>query len=863
MKLLRRLWHLLNRSRYESELVSEMNEHRASMHDPSTFGDTHRLLERSRDEWGWNWLDDAMQDLMVGTRALMRSPSFTVTAALILSFGIGLNVTLYQFVGVAMLRPPAIKSVASWARFVDAEPRGTSTTVPYPLAEFVKANSNVLAAVLVESQASVGWGKDASEQIDCSFVSANWFDELGYGPLHGRMLSESIDTRSDIPSIVVSYTFWMNHLGGDANVVGTTAYIDRKPVLIAGVTSKMFPGLDFSVPACFIPITQREYFYPQSAFLRAWNSSTVDMYGRFREGLSTPAVREGLRVTVQAASREHPEIKNDHWLEPRLATDAFMSDGQRTDIFMVLSLMAALTIVVLMVAAANLGNLVMSRAAGRVRELGVRMALGARRSRIIRQLVIESVPLVALGVAGSLLLATIVSTTIATLADFPPYFDFSLDWRTIGVAIALGGIGLVVAGLLPAWKVAQQHLIQAIKDGGSQLTQSLDRALMRRVLVAAQVAGSCILLIVAGMMVRSVQRVVTGDVGFDYERAAVLSMPLGRYGITGEAARSYWYAVRDRAIANPAIASAAIVTAPPLGGRVYETGYNATPGLRTLSQNVDPEYFETMKIPMVSGRVFGANEAGSLVVSRRLALEMYGTLDVLGQAFPKSAGGRSRSSSDVARLAAPEGIIVGVAEDAHSIKVNAIDVAELYRPLKLEDFSQVSMVARARTDADLLVPILREAASMDARVIPVAHAMHEDFDKAMQGPRIAGAVTSAIGLVTLILACLGIFGVVSYGMALRTKEIGIRVALGASRPALLRSLVRNILTPVIAGMVLGAVVAVPVGGALRAEPFYLENVDPAVFVIALIVLLLAGAIAALWPASRMLRGNPVESLRHS
>ena len=859
----RRLWHLVNRSRHERELISEMNEHRASMHDPSKFGDTHRLLERSRDEWGWNWLDDAMQDLAVGTRSLLRSPSFALTASLILAFGIGLNVTLYQFVRVALLRPPAIKSVASWARFIDAEPRGNSTTVPYPLTEFVKENSTVLAAVIVESQASVAWGKEGTEQAVSSFVSANWFDELGYGPLHGRLLSEAIDTRSDIPSIVVSHAFWTNRLGANPDVAGTTAYIDRKPVIIAGVAPEEFPGLDFTVPSIFIPISQREYFYPESAFLRAWNSSTVDMYGRLRDGVSAAAAREGLRATVQAASREHPQIKSDHWLEPRLATDAFMSAGQRRDIFMVLSLIGALTTIVLMVAAANLGNLVMSRATGRVRELGVRMALGARRSRIVRQLVIESVPLVALGVAGSLLFAQVVATTIALAADFPSYLDFSIEWRTVGVAMALGAVGLIVAGLLPAWKVAQQQLIDAIKDGGHQVSRSLDRALMRRVMVAAQVAGSCVLLIVAGMMVRSVQRVISGSVGFDYEKAAVLEMPLGRYGITGEAARSYWYAVSERVRANPAVENAAIVTAPPLGGRVYETGYNDTPGLRTMSQNVDPEYFATMDIPLISGRLFAADEQGSLIISRRLAIEMYGTLDVLGQAFPKSAGGRSRASGDVAKLAAPEGTIVGVAADAHSIKVNATDVAELYRPLMPEDFSMVFLVARARGDAGTLPPILREAGSQDPRVIPVAHAMREDFDKEMQGPQIAGAVTAAIGLVTLALACLGIFGVVSYGMALRTKEIGIRVALGAHQPALLRVLVRNVMTPVLIGIVLGMMVAVPVGSALRTEPFYLQNVDPIAFAGALAVLLLAGTTAAVWPALKLLRGNPVEALRHS
>ena len=845
----RRLWHLVNRRRHERELVEEMRAHREGMHDPARFGDTHRLIERSRDAWGWNWLDDAVQDLLVGVRTLRRSPSFAITASLILAFGIGLNLTFHQFINAALLRPPAIKAAESWARFLDAHPHGSRSSVPYQLAEFVKANTDVLAAVLVEERASTAWGLDAAEQIDATFVSANWFDELGYGPLHGRVLTEAIDTSSDIPSVVLGFRFWQNRLGGDPSVVGTTAYLDRKAVVVAGVAPPDFPGLDFDAPDVFIPISQREYFYPDSAALRVWGGPDgVDMYGRLRDGVPPAAARESLRATMQAAAQAHPEIGADHWLEPLLATRRFMRDDERIGILVVLSLVAVLTGLVLVVAAANLGNVVMSRATGRVRELGVRMALGARRSRIIRQLVIEAVPLVTLGVAGSVGFVAIASQILTTQASLPAYIHLSPDWRTMVMAIGLGGVALVVTGLIPAWKVAQQHLIEAIKDGGQHVSQQLDRSLLRRVMVAAQVGGSCVLLVVAAMMVRSVQRVVTGSIGFDYERAAVLQLPLARHGFNDEAAQSYWYLVKDRVLAHPAVEHAAIVTAPPLGGRVFQTGYHDAPAVRTFVQSVDPEYFSTMQIPLVTGRPFRPNEAGAAIVSRRLALEMYGTLDVVGRGFPKSEARHT---------------IVGIAADAHSIKVNATDATELYVPLELRDFSEVFLVARARADADVLPPILREAGSADARVIPVARLMRDDFDSEMVGPRLAGALTSAIGLVTLALACLGIFGVVSYGVALRTKEIGIRIALGARQPTLIRVLVRHVLSPVAIGTVLGLAIAAAIGRVLSAEPFYLQSVDPVAFAGALVVLLLAGIIAALWPAIKVLRGNPMDALRHS
>ena len=849
----RRLWYLINRSRHERDLVREMHDHRESMRDPSRFGDTHRLIEQSRDAWGWTWLDEAMQDLAVGIRTLRRSPSFAITATLILAFGIGINVTLLQMMQVGLLRPPAIKNADSWVRFLRAAPESTTTSVPYPLAEFVRDHNSVLAAVLVESSGNVAWGRDGADQIGASFVSTNWFSELGYGALDGRTFSDALDASSDIPPVVLGHTFWQNRLGAASNLVGTTAYIDRKPVRIVGIAPAQIPGLELDVPDVFIPIRQRGYFYPESALLRDWTDGTVAMYGRLRAGVSADVAREALRQTMQAIASERPEVKSNEWLEPLLARHNFLRPSERTAVLAVIGLLSALTGLVLVVAAANLGNLVMSRATGRVRELGVRMALGARRSRIVRQLVIESVPLVVLGVLGSLAFSRTTVALIAAAGSLPPYLDFSIEWRTVVVAVALGALALAVVGLLPAWKVAQQHLIDAIKDGGQNVSRALDRTLMRRAMVVAQVAGSCLLLIIAGMTIRSVQRALETSTGFDYERAAVLSMPLDRYGITGDAARLHWYAVKERVRAHPEVETAAIVTAAPLGGRVFQTKYNDTPSLDTLVQAVDPEYFAVMRIPLVSGRVFGPADAKTAIVSRRLALAMYGTLEVLGQGFPKRVPAGSPDHAT----------IIGVASDAHSIKVEANNVTELYVPLKPSDFSEVFLIARARSDVDRLPPILREAGTLDSRVIPTAHTMREDFDRRMQGPRLTSAIASGIGLLTLALACLGIFGVVSYGVALRTKEIGIRVALGAQQPALLRAIVRQVMTPVGVGVVIGLALAIPAGLALGTEPFYLEGTDPLTIASALAVFLAAGAAAALWPAYQVLRRNPLQALRHS
>jgi putative ABC transport system permease protein len=848
MTWLCRIWYLLNRRRFEQDLVREMAAHRDQMADPRAFGDPHRLLERSRDAWGWNWLDDAMQDLRLGVRTLARSPSFTISATLILTFGLGLNVTLYQMANAALLSPPAIKSPETLARFHRWAPHNRSTGVPYPVTDFVNTHPSALSSVLAESGGRAAWGQDAIDQVEVSFVSSNWFDELGYGPLLGRVFTEAVDgQRSAEPGAVLAHDFWQTRFGGDPSVVGTTVYLDRRPVSVIGVAPRELPGLDFDAPDLFLPIVKREYFYPQSTFLRAWDADTVAMYGRLRPGISAAAARESLRGTMKAIAAEQPDIKADEWLEPMMAGDHFRPPDERIAILAVLSFLGLLTTLVLVVASANLGNLVLSRATGRTRELGVRIALGARRSRIVRQLLVETFPLAVLGAAGSLLFASWATGLITTLANLPTYLNLAIDWRSIVISGAFAAIALVVVGVLPAWKVAQQELVAAIKDGGQQVSLRLDRTRVRRLMVVAQVAGSCLLLAIAGMLTRSLQRVLAGDLGFEYGSAAVLEMPLGRYGMSGEAARAYWYAVKQRVRANPEVVEAAIVTAAPLGGRTFETGYNDTPQLHTLSQHIDPEYFSLMGIPIIAGRLFAPGESDAVIISQRLAREMYGSGPVLGQGFPRSA---------------PENTVVGIAADAHTIQVSATNVAELYRPLSLNDFSLVFLVVRARGDVTRLPPILREAAALDPRVIPSTRLMRDDFDHRMRGPRIASAISAGIGALTLLLACLGIFGVVSYGVALRTKEIGIHMALGARRSAIMRLILGQVLAPVASGMACGLLLAIPAGIALSGEPFYVQRVDPTAYALALGVFALAATLAACLPTFRVLKNDPIRSLRH-
>ncbi|MGH9219590.1 MAG: ABC transporter permease, partial [Vicinamibacterales bacterium] len=487
---LRRVWYLLNRRRYERDLVEEMRDHRASMHDPDRFGDTHRFIEQSRDAWGWNWLDDATQDLKLGVRGLMGSPTFAITGALILTFGIGLNLTLFQMVNVTLLKPPAITRPETLARFTRNAPGDTSGTVAYRITQAVARENTVLSTVLVDAFTPMMWGDDM-QAVSASFVSPNWFSELGGRMAEGRGFSPTIDGPGSATVAVVNHQFWRTTLGSDPSIVGKTVRINRIPVTVIGISSREFTGLELDQPAVWLVMEQREHFYPESAFLRAWDTDNTHMYGRLKDGVSPSAARESLRALMRRLHEERPnDTRPDEWLEPAMGSMNFMTSRERALFLARISLVASLTTLVLIVAAANIGNLVLSRATGRSRELGVRVALGARRSRIVRQLMIETLPLALLGAVGGVLFGSWSAGTIAVFGGMPDNITFAPDWQTLTVSGVMTVVALTVIGAVPAWKVSRQELTAAIKDGGQQVSMSLDKARLRRLLMGAQVCGS-------------------------------------------------------------------------------------------------------------------------------------------------------------------------------------------------------------------------------------------------------------------------------------------------------------------------------------------------------------------------------------
>ena len=846
----RRLWYLLNRRRLERDLQREMEIHRAQMAEPRGFGNTLRLREESNDAWGWRWLDEACRDLRFAARTLRQSPGFTIGASLVLALGIGLNLTLFQIYNATFLQPLNVRDIETLVRFERLSNRGRSRTVPYPATQHVRANNTVLSAVLVAARyRDIQWN-DFENRLTAQFVSANWFAETGYNATAGRLFHETVDDAPDAqPAVVIKESFWTNRLNSDPNIVGSSVRINNLPATVVGILPKGYRGLSDDESEVFLPIRQMGYFFPGVTFETAWDASgSVDMYGRLKPGVPLAAARDSLRFVMDELAVQHPDhVRQGDWLEPYSAVTRFETPSQRQQRVLAVTGVSFLSLLVLTVACANLGNFVLSRAIGRLRELSIRIALGAGRWRVMRLLLAESALIAGIAATIGLALSS-VAFRVMNAAGLP--LNVTIDWRTILAAVAVASFAMIAIGLLPTWAISRGNIGSVIKDGGQTVSSGLGRTRLRSLLTTVQVGGSCIFLIFAGMTAQSLQRLLTP--GFDFERIAVLEVSsLAGRNIDQN---SYWTGVRTNVASMSETEDLALVLYPPLSGFTsIWTNPPEAPHLSILVNSVEPQFFNVMRVPIVAGRNFelGDDPQNSAIISRRLAMNVYGTLNVVGQQLPRTPGPNDKKTWT----------IVGVAEDAHAIQFEP-NAAEIYFPLDLHQTKRAWLIARARNEGRLLLGPMKEAAQTVDKNVPVqARLMSSDFRQKQNEAATLSSITLSLALATLVLACIGVFGVVSYGTSLRRKEISIRLALGAKNRSLVALLMRQSGSPAAIGVLCGLGIAFAASKVLEAQRVYLGSLDAPLLLSVVAVIGVTCGVAALLPSVRALRTDVAQTLR--
>jgi predicted permease len=780
------------------------------------------------------WLDRLGQDVRYAARTLARSPGFTATAVLVLAIGIGMNIAAFSLFNMVALEPLPVRDPGSLVRLERRSPQNYTSEMPYVSAIFYGDHAKSLKSMIAVLGVPPVQLDDDLQRTSASFATANYFSELGARAAVGRLFEPAREGEATAPPVVVlSYTLWQHRFNGDPGVVGRTVKLNRKPATVVGVTPYEFASLGGQNPDVWIPMAQQPYFVADSTLLTDPGASSVRMWGRLAPGVTAKMAAEELKALTNELRRQYPkDIWDDEYIDIHAGGHLQV---MQPEMYQVAAMVALLTLLILAVACANLGGLLLARAVTREREIGIRMAIGASRGRIFRQLATESAVLSLLGATAGLVLSSLGLRVALAEFDAPGFLSARPDWRVLVFTFGMAMAAAVFFGFAPALQIARQRQ---------------NKTKVRQALIGLQVAVSCVLLIVAGLLVRATLHVLYTDPGFAYEHLLSVDAQLAQHDYSPAAAKAYLDAMQERIRALPGVKSASLVKLPPLGHAVSRMDEQIDGHPVPIYPNwVTPGLFETMGIPVRLGRTFYAGEKNAVIVSESMARREWPGQNPIGQQLPN--GGAKDT-------------VVGVVGDAHVNAVNDDDAVEQYWPAQQADMPDMVVMVRAAGEPDNLPPMIKGISeSMDGKLFPEIRQIKVLYQDNVLDliENIARAVTLT-GLVAVLLAAVGIIGLVSFSVSQRMKEIAIRMALGAGKAQLLTAVLRQFAWPVAIGIAAGAGIAAAASRVLRIALYGVSNLDPASYAAAILVLMAILGLGALLPARRALRLDLAKTLHY-
>lgn len=834
-ELIRRIHYLINRRRLDAELENDMEFHRemAARAGRNNFGNILRLREQAYEASGWTWLDRLIQDLRYGIRILLRAPGFTLMAVLVLAIGIGVNVAAFSLFDMVALKPLPVSGANRIVRLERRSPNSYTSEMAYPSFVFYREHARTLSAAMAVLGVPPMQIDDDLQPTSASFVTSNYFTELGTRAAYGRMLDPSYDTSPAAPPVVVlSYGLWQRRFGSDPSVVGRVIHLNKKAATVVGVTPYAFASLGGQHPDVWLPMAQQPYFIQSSTVLRDWSASSIRMWGKLAPGVSAKAAEQELRSLTDALRLQHPDaVWTDEYIQ---SSPGGHMQVMQPEMYQVAAMVAVLTLLILIVACANLGGLMLARAVTRQHEIGIRIAIGAGRGRIFRQLATESLLLGAIGSIVSLALASGVIRLVLTKVDAPRWLSALPDWRVVLFTVGMTAVATLFFGLMPALQIARQRR---------------QKTIARQILVGAQIAASSVLLIVAALLLRATQHALYTDPGFGYEQLVSVDPQLGHHGYTPAAARAYLDQMESRLRMIPGVASVSLVKLPPLGHVVSRMKQEIGGRVVMVYPNwVAPDFFRTMGIPLRLGRTFYTGEKHAVIVSESFARQQWPGQNPLGQMIGDGA------SKDT---------VVGVAGDAHINALSDDDAAEHYWPAEQDDMPDMVLIVRSAGEPGSLAPAVKAISeSLDVSLFPEVRQLKLLYRQNVEGIETLGAILSLVGLVAVSLAAVGIVGLVAFVVTQRTKEIAIRMALGARASAVLIAVLRQFLWPLVVGLTVGTGFAALGSKFLRVALYGVSNLDPASYAMAIATLSAIVLLSMLLPAARTLRLNLASILHH-
>lgn len=882
-KMKSRLRTIFSRRRLDREMEEEMRGHvemrrRANMASGMDakeanraaaveFGHAESVKETCRDERRMGWLEDFAQDVRFALRTFGKNPGFTVVAVFTLALGIGANTAIFSVVNALLFRPLPFREPDRLVWIQNGDPMDTGlssqTTRAFNFAEWreQKHSFESLGAYFAFFD-YIGYTLTTDgepSRLQCISISQDFLPTLGVQPRLGRTFTEE-ECRWNAPqTILLTDSFWKRRFNGRPDIVGQTVTLNNTPTRIAGV---MPPSFDFS--GIFVPGSKIDIIapFPISKETDQWGN-TLSVIGRLKPGVSVAQAQAEFDLMLQHQQKDHPERGVFH---ARMTSLPQKINGQLRRAFLILFGAVGC---VLLIACANVSNLLLARAMSRRKEIAVRLAIGATRARLIRQMLTESFLLAGSGAALGLPLALAFSNGIAHSHAFNIAMlqTVNVDRAALGFTLGLAILSALLFGSIPALHVSTERVQEKLKESTPGAGQGRERTWARELLVTVEVALACVLMVGAGLLLRSFMHVIEIDPGFRPDKAVAWSLqPSRSFSATAEATAFYQQLARNIE-ALPGVESVGLSDTLPLGrnrswgttarGEAAADGSNKPQAGSTESfpRVVDTGYIRTMKIPLKAGRDFESLDealgaAKVAIINETMARRLWPGKDAVGKLFDTGF--------------APDFRVIGVVGDVHHSALEESPSPEMYLLGSDIGWNSEELVVRTKQPITAIAPAIRaELRRMDAGM-PIDHykSLGDIVDHAISPRRLIVILLGLFSGLSLLLASVGVYGVISYAISQRTSELGIRLALGASPGGILRLVLIDGMKPVMFGLVLGLIGALVATRLAQSMLYGVSATDPVTFAINALLFVGVGFLACWVPARRASKLDPIIALRY-